>query len=104
MFLFSRCSCLSEGGGMRSIARLACLTTEFHHGAVRLLGRGNRRRKTVLSLAVILLAFVCTAVRSDAQDMSTGALNITVTDSAGALIPGAKLVLTDLGTNDQHTV
>jgi hypothetical protein len=31
-------------------------------------------------------------------------LNVTVTDSAGALIPGAKLVLRDLGTNDVHTV
>jgi Carboxypeptidase regulatory-like domain len=38
-----------------------------------------------------------------AQDMSTGSLSVIVVDPAGALIPGAKLVLKDLGTNDVHT-
>jgi hypothetical protein len=38
-----------------------------------------------------------------AQDMATGSLNVTVVDPAGAFIPGAKLVLKDLGTNDVHT-
>lgn len=41
-------------------------------------------------------------MRSGAQDLSTGSLNVTVTDSAGALIPRAKLVLKDLETNDVH--
>jgi len=36
--------------------------------------------------------------------MSTGSLNVTVTDSTGAIIPGAQLLLKDLGTNDVHTV
>lgn len=40
---------------------------------------------------------------SAAQALSTGSLNVTVVDPAGALIPGAKLVLKDLGTNDVHT-
>ena len=38
-----------------------------------------------------------------AQDMSTGSLNVIVVDPAGALVPGAKLVLKDLGTNDVHS-
>ena len=100
-----------------SASRLACSTSfqmalslmsrsgrtqhnEFHHGKLELLRPG----KTILSLAVMLLAFVGVAVQSGAQDMSTGALNVTVTDSGGALIPGAKLVLKDLGTNDVHAV
>ena len=38
-----------------------------------------------------------------AQDMSTGALNVTVQDSTGAAVNGAQLVLKDLETNDIHT-
>jgi hypothetical protein len=41
-------------------------------------------------------------VRCAAQDLSTGSLNVTVVDPAGAFIPGATLVLKDLGTNDIH--
>jgi hypothetical protein len=53
----------------------------------------------VLSLlAVFGIARICVA-----QDLSTGSLNVTVVDPDGALIPGAKLVLKDLGTNDIHT-
>src|ERR1700733_3818214 len=51
--------------------------------------------------AIVIAVAVCCCC---AQDLSTGSLNVTVTDSAGALIPGAKLVLKDLGTNDVHTV
>jgi hypothetical protein len=65
---------------------------------------GNRRPRSVFSLAAVLLAFLAVGVSGNAQDMSTGSLNVTVTDSAGALVPGAKLVLKDLGTNDVHTV
>ena len=61
-------------------------------------------RCAYFSLVVILLAFVSGALRCDAQDMSTGSLNVTVTDSTGAIIPGAQLLLKDLGTNDVHTV
>src|ERR1017187_2116668 len=53
----------------------------------------------VLSLlAAFGIARICVA-----QDLSTGSLNVTVVDPDGALIPGAKLVLKDLGTNDIHT-
>ena len=65
---------------------------------------GNRRPRSVFSLAVVLVVFLAAGVSCNAQDMSTGSLNVTVTDSAGALIPGAKLVLKDLETNDEHTV
>ncbi|HKO19790.1 MAG TPA: carboxypeptidase-like regulatory domain-containing protein, partial [Acidobacteriaceae bacterium] len=74
------------------------------HERLRTPRHRNRGRETVLSLAVILLAFVSPALRCGAQDMSTGSLNVTVTDSTGAIIPGAQLVLKDLDTNDIHTV
>ena len=71
-----------------------------------LLWPGNVRSRAVFSFvtAFIIFCFVAVAVNCRAQDMSTGSLNVTVTDSAGALIPGAKLVLKDLGTNDVHAV
>ncbi len=71
---------------------------EFDRG--RSLSSG--RRTAVVWTAAILLALVSVGMRSGAQDLSTGSLNVTVTDSAGALIPGAKLVLKDLETNDVH--
>lgn len=93
-------------------SRLACLTSslvtqrfarrEFQH-TFRPLKRGNWRYASALSLAVIFL-LASVATRCNAQDMSTGSLNVTVTDSSGALIPGATLVLKDIGTNDVHTV
>ncbi len=52
-----------------------------------------------------MLVFGCllaTSARSDAQDLSTGSLNVTVQDTQGALIPGATLTLKDLGTGDVH--
>lgn len=56
-------------------------------------------------LAASLMVFCCllaASTRCMAQDLSTGALNVTVVDSSGALVPGAELVLKDLGTNDVH--
>ena len=65
----------------------------------------RRHSKGVFSYVVMFIASLgAVAVCCNAQDLSTGALNVTVSDSAGALIPGAKLVLRDLGTNDVHTV
>src|SRR5580704_6723533 len=71
-----------------------------------LLSFGSGRSKGVFSFVTAFIVFCFVAVVGDccAQDLSTGSLNVTVTDSAGALIPGAKLVLRDLGTNDVHTV
>jgi Carboxypeptidase regulatory-like domain len=70
------------------------------------IGSLRRHSKSAFSYVTVFAAilFLSAAVRCYAQDLSTGSLNVTVTDSAGALIPGAKLVLRDLGTNDVHTV
>jgi len=51
---------------------------------------------------VVCCLYMAVGVRCAAQDLSTGSLNITVVDPAGAFIPGATLVLKDLGTNDIH--
>ena len=67
------------------------------------LRRGNKGVFSFVN-AFISCCLVAVAVLCNAQDMSTGSLDVTVTDSAGALIPGAKLVLKDLDTNDVHTV
>lgn len=67
---------------------------------------GGLQRVVSRSWAVLAVAFCCllaSEVRCVAQDLSTGSLNVTVEDSQGALIPGAQLVLKDLGTNDVHT-
>jgi len=69
-------------------------------GAVRL-HRGVSRCFAVLLMAFSFLA--ATELRCHAQDLSTGSLNVTVVDSSGALVPGAQLVLKDLGTNDVHS-
>jgi len=74
-------------------------------------GRDRLRRSNCLQniasrgLAVVWMALfglLVVGARCDAQDLSTGSLNITVVDPAGAFIPGATLVLKDLGTNDIH--
>lgn len=86
-------------------SRLACLTSSLVTlQGIQPLTRGNRRPRSIFSVAVVLLAFLSVGVSCSAQDMSTGSLNVTVTDPGGALIPGATLVLKDLGTNDIHTV
>jgi hypothetical protein len=51
---------------------------------------------------IILLGLIATLPFANAQNMSTGALNVTVRDPAGAVINGAQLMLTDLGTGDVH--
>ena len=53
-------------------------------------------------LSLCLLLFVFTLQRGQAQNLSTGSLNVTVEDPAGAVINGAQLVLRDLETNDIH--
>ncbi len=57
------------------------------------------------TLLRLLFCFLgAAALPGAAQDLSTGSLNVTVVDTDGALVPGAQLVLKDLGTNDVHTV
>ena len=71
----------------------------------RLLEAIARHRGISRCFAVLLMTLAFLAVmgsRCEAQDLSTGSLNVTVVDSSGALVPGAQLVLTDLGTNDLH--
>src|SRR5271168_1641915 len=62
--------------------------------------RGISRCFAVLLMTLSFLAAM--EPRCQAQDLSTGSLNVTVVDSSGALVPGAQLVLKDLGTNDLH--
>src|SRR5215469_3395347 len=76
---------------------------ELRHRGSRPMTFGHGILKAI-SLAVVLVTFVSVAMRSSAQDMSTGSLNVTVTDSSGGLIPGASLVLRDLETNDINQV
>ncbi len=65
------------------------------------------RRIFSRGLMMSAVVFCCLAVfagRCVAQDLSTGSLNVTVVDPQGAFIPGATLVLKNLGTNGVHTV
>ena len=59
--------------------------------------RAGLKALCALALAGALLPI------AHAQDMSTGALNVTVEDTAGAAINGAQVTLRDLETNDLHT-
>ncbi len=73
----------------------------------QVLGCGGLQSIISRGWAVFVLtgAFCCllvAGVRCVAQDLSMGSLNVTVVDPAGAFIPGATLVLKDLGTNDIH--
>ncbi len=71
----------------------------------RMLGARCLRGYFSRGLAGVVVALGCLMVsgaRMEAQDMSTGSLNVTVEDAQGALIPGAALVLKDLGTGDVH--
>jgi Carboxypeptidase regulatory-like domain len=62
-------------------------------------------KRVATALTAVCVLVLCGIVRiCAAQDLSTGSLNITVLDPAGALVPGAKMVLKDLGTNDIHTL
>lgn len=63
----------------------------------------HRVASRCLAVLVMTCCFlIASAVECPAQDLSTGSLNVTVVDTEGALIPGAQLVLKDLGTNDVH--
>lgn len=57
-----------------------------------------------LACAVLLACLLvwATSPAARAQDLSTGALNVTVLDPSGAAVNGAQLLLKDLGTNDIH--
>ena len=63
----------------------------------------SSRFRSTSTLLMTCCVLVSMATAGHTQDLSTGALNITVVDAQGALVPGAELVLKDLGTNDVHT-
>jgi len=48
------------------------------------------------------LLMLVASVTAHAQDLSTGALHVTVLDPSGAAVNGAAIELKDLGTNDIH--
>jgi len=60
------------------------------------------RKLTGAVVAGCFLALLATLPCAIAQNLSTGSLNVTVRDQAGAVINDAQLVLTDLATNDVH--
>lgn len=63
-------------------------------------GFTKRLAGVIIACGLFLAVFSLPIAR--AQDMSTGALNVTVQDPTGAVVNGAQLVLKDLATNDIH--
>ena len=68
--------------------------------ATLMVPNGFSKCLTVAIFACGLLVAVSPLART--QDMSTGALNVTVQDPTGAAVNGAQLVLKDIETNDVH--
>jgi hypothetical protein len=68
--------------------------------SMSLSGFTKRLAGVIIACGLFLAVFSLPIAR--AQDMSTGALNITVQDSTGAVVNGAQLVLKDIQTNDIH--
>ena len=62
----------------------------------------TRIAKKVMGAAIACGWMVVATHGASAQDMSTGALHVTVQDNTGAAINGAQLELKDMGTNDLH--
>jgi hypothetical protein len=63
--------------------------------------RWPRRTAHFLSILFLTLS-ILTPCLVHAQNLSTGSLNITVEDPAGAVVNGARVELRDLDTNDVH--
>jgi len=72
-------------------------------GSALLALKGLSRSLAGSIIAVGMLLVVAASPLAWAQDMSTGALNVTVLDPAGAVVNGAQLTLKDIETNDVHT-
>jgi hypothetical protein len=60
--------------------------------------------KRLLALAFAAALFVCPALNLDAQTAATGTITGTVTDSSGAIVPKADVVITDTDTGVTRTV
>lgn len=65
--------------------------------------KGFARNAAVAIIAGCALITIAAPPVAGAQDMSTGALNVTVLDPSGAAVNGAHLELKDIETNDVHT-
>jgi hypothetical protein len=64
---------------------------------------GTLARRSACAILVFgFAALIATTQNATGQNLSTGALNVTVHDPAGAVVNGASLVLIDLGTSDVH--
>ena len=65
----------------------------------------HRYARRIASAMIAICSWITIAApnTAKAQDLSTGALNVTVQDPSGAADNGAQLVLKDVETNDVHT-
>jgi outer membrane receptor protein involved in Fe transport len=63
-----------------------------------------RKFLTVLMAATIMLALTLVAPVVHSQTITSGDITGTVTDSSGAVVPGAKVVLKNVDTGDGRTV
>jgi hypothetical protein len=77
------------------------MPTQIREDDAMMFGKLSRRTACAI-LALGLAALIATNRNAIAQNLSTGALNVTVHDPAGAVVNGASLVLTNLETNDAH--
>ncbi len=90
------------GGQLGSLPENRKNMTDADGGAFRVLKGISRSIAGPIVACGLLLAVVVSPL-AYAQDMSTGALNVTVQDATGAAVNGAQLELKDLETNDIHT-
>ncbi|RXS98165.1 carboxypeptidase regulatory-like domain-containing protein [Silvibacterium dinghuense] len=79
----------------------AGLTRPSQVSLCRLEDASRRQFRFPFVILALVAACLCLSdVSAWAQDMATGALNVTVQDASGAVVNGAQLTLRNLGTND----
>src|SRR5579859_6999470 len=71
-------------------------------GGVLMTHRGYAMRIAAGLMAIFAIPLAA-SLAAGAQDLSTGALSVSVQDPSGAAVNGAQLVLKDVETNDVHT-
>jgi hypothetical protein len=90
------------GGQLESLPENRRKMTDTEGGAFRARNGFSRNIAGPIIACGLLLAAAASPI-GWAQDMSTGALDVTVEDPTGAAVNGARLELKDLETNDVHT-